>query len=939
MPQITYTATLGGVDDTYTTGVTDLDIRTGAGGPVLYTATRAGTGVSAWDIGATGPAQLIDQQAMTPGTGLVATVQLELVPLGGADYAVTLGPAGPVLSALTLDEAGAITGTASFVGGTGFQGDLVRLISAQIDGTTYIYAAHRGQGGVTTYVLDETHQLTLSANGEASTDPVTQGEEISAFLRVETGADTFLLATHPALDGVVSYRLGADGLPRAVDSLGAADGLGVATPTALAQATAWGRTFVVMGAAGSSSLTVMELGADGQLTPLDHIIDTRDTRFQGITTLEVVTLGERVFVMAGGADDGFSLFELLPGGRLYHLGSVADTAALTLNNVTALAATAQDGAIQLFASSETEAGISQFTIDPGPLGQTLIGTGADETLSGGALNDLIAGGAGDDTLRGGAGDDIMMDGTGADTLTGGAGADVFVLSADGQADTITDFDPAQDTLDLSGFTLLRSSAQVQVSTTSWGATLTYGNEVIHLYTADGSPLSVFDIAALDLVNVDRLPLGNLGTGLLVEGGGGNNRLEGAASDDTLNGGAGDDTLTGGAGADRLIGGAGEDAASYAGASAGVVADLATPQNNTGDAAGDSYDGIEDLIGTAYADTLSGDTGRNRVWGGHGGDVITGGGGDDRLRGEGGSDLIEGGTGHDRIWAGTGYDTVRGGDGDDTIYGGRSGDTLMGGAGADRLFGGKGKDFVSYADAPRGITLDLANPALNTGDAAGDSFTAVENFEGSAYGDLMRGDSTRDRLFGGAGNDTLAGRGDNDKLVGGDGKDLLKGDDGRDHLKGDDGNDTLKGGAGDDTLEGGTGGDVLRGEGGRDLIQGQAGNDGLTGGDGADTLMGGNGRDNLAGEAGNDLLTGGADADTFVYAPGDGVDTITDFELGLDALKLDDALWSGTLTRAEVVETFGRVQNGKIVLDFGTDASVVLEGITDLDALVDDLVII
>lgn len=939
MPQIIHTATLGGVGDIYTTGITDLDIRTGSGGPVLYTTTRASTGVSAWEIGALGPAQLIDQHAMSPGTGLVATVQLELVPLDGADYAVTLGLAGPILSALALDEAGAITGTTSFIGGTGFQGDLVHLISAQIDGTTYIYAAHRGLGGVTTYVLDETHQLTLSSNGDANTSAVTYGEEISAFLRVESGGGTFLLATHPALDSIVSYRLGADGLPQTVDSLGAPDGLGVATPTTLATATAWGSTFVVMGAAGSSSLTVMELDANGQLTPLDHIIDTRDTRFQRVTSLEVVSLDDRVFVLVGGADDGFSLFELLPGGRLYHLGSVADTATLTLNNVTALAATAQDGQIQLFASSETEAGISQFTIDPGPLGQTLIGTSSDEALAGGALNDLIAGGAGDDTLNGGAGDDIIMDGAGADRLTGGTGADVFVLAADGQEDRITDFDPTRDTLDLSGWTLLRSAAQLEITTTSWGAILTYGTETVRLYTVDGTPLTAFDIAALDLVNVDRLPLGNLSTGLLVEGGGGNNRLDGTTGDDTLDGGAGNDTLTGGAGADQLIGGAGDDAASYAGATAGVVADLKTPQTNTGDAAGDSYDGIEDLIGTRYADTLSGNGGRNRIWGGHGNDVITARGGDDRLRGEGGSDLIAGDQGNDRIWAGTGYDTVLGGDGDDTIYGGRSGDTLIGGAGADQLFGGKGRDFVSYSDAPRGITLDLAAPQNNTGDAAGDSFTSIENFEGSAYGDLMRGHSTRDRLFGGAGNDTLAGRGDNDKLVGGDGKDLLKGDDGRDHLRGDDGNDTLRGGAGDDTLEGGSGGDNLRGDGGRDSLNGQAGNDALSGDDGADTLMGGNGRDTLNGGGGNDMLTGGSDADSFVYAPGGGTDTITDFELGLDELKLDDALWSGHLTRAEVIDTYGRVQNGKIVLDFGPGASVVLDGVTDLSALVDDLVIV
>src|SRR4051812_41711954 len=77
-------------------------------------------------------------------------------------------------------------------------------------------------------------------------------------------------------------------------------------------------------------------------------------------------------------------------------------------------------------------------------------------------------------------------------------------------------------------------------------------------------------------------------------------LTGTAGDDLLQGLEGNDVLEGGAGADTLVGGAGSDTASYEFAQQGAVtASLADASSNTGDAAGDSYDGIENLTGTTF----------------------------------------------------------------------------------------------------------------------------------------------------------------------------------------------------------------------------------------------------------------------------------------------------------------------------------------------------
>lgn len=154
---------------------------------------------------------------------------------------------------------------------------------------------------------------------------------------------------------------------------------------------------------------------------------------------------------------------------------------------------------------------------------------------------------------------------------------------------------------------------------------------------------------------DDTLLGSSGANVL-DGRGGNDLLNGRAGHDTLIGGAGTDTLLGGAdndilhggtGADVLNGGQGRDTASYEDASIRVRADLAVGTNNTGDAAGDTYIGIEHLLGSAFNDRLSGNNGKNR---------ITGGEGNDRLEGRGGNDTLIGGTGDDILIGGNGRDT-------------------------------------------------------------------------------------------------------------------------------------------------------------------------------------------------------------------------------------------------------------------------------------------
>ena len=289
---------------------------------------------------------------------------------------------------------------------------------------------------------------------------------------------------------------------------------------------------------------------------------------------------------------------------------------------------------------------------------------------------------------------------------------------------------------------------------------------------------------------------------LVQAGAGNDRIFGGDGNDIIDAGDGNDVIDAGAGADQINGGAGYDTVVFTGSPVAVRADLESRVGQGGYAQGDTYIGIEALVGTDFNDILGGDAGDNRLEGGAGDDTLEGRAGNDWLLGGAGNDTLTGGAGADILDGGAGNDTASyafgsvgvnislrlgtasggdaqgdtlisienvtgtdapdviegdananiliGGRGDDVLIGGAGDDTLIGGRGADTLIGGDGIDTADYSQSLDGITIDLADGTANTGDAQGDTFSGIEIVQGSYHDDIIRGDAGDNRLRGGRG---------------------------------------------------------------------------------------------------------------------------------------------------------------------------------------------
>ena len=651
---------------------------------------------------------------------------------------------------------------------------------------------------------------------------------------------------------------------------------------------------------------------------------------------------------------------------------------------------------------------------------TLYGVDGNDTLNGGTGDDYLAGGYGDDTyvFNIGDGQDSVNEGTGNDTILMGAGItaanirfektsgpDLYIYY--GTSDKITvQYHFSDDTSGLSQYDEVETLRFADGSTINLKSGLTFtgtsgvnnlyasnlndvlyglaGNDYLYAYAGNdtlnggagddylggdaGTDTATYsDAAAAVTVSLAITTAQNtIGSGIdtLV----GIENLTGSAYNDTLTGDALANTIDGGLGNDTLNGGSGVDTVSYATATSATTVNLSvTTAQNTVSSGTDTISGFENILGSGYNDTLTGDSLANNINGGNGNDTIQGGLGNDVLIGGSGVDTVSYAAAtsattvnlsvtaaQNTVSSGTdtisGFENILGSAYNDTLTGDALANTIEGGLGNDTLNGGSGVDTVSYAAATSATTVNLSvTAAQNTISSGTDTISGFENILGSGYNDTLTGDALANNINGGNGNDTIQGGLGNDVLTGGAGTDLITfssatafinanlslttaqntsgaGTDtisGFENLTGSAYNDSLTGDGNANTIEGGLGNDTLNGGAGIDTVSyasatsavtvnlslataqntvgagtdtlsnfenifASAFNDTLTGSSAANTINGGSGNDLIVGGLGADILTGGLGADTFQFLSTGldaNFDRITDFGTG-QADKID-----------------------------------------------------
>ena len=584
----------------------------------------------------------------------------------------------------------------------------------------------------------------------------------------------------------------------------------------------------------------------------------------------------------------------------------------------------------------------------------------DITLLDGNTRNYDAGG-GDDWIMGSAADERIRGGQGRDVIFGGRGDDTFVFRYDDGNDTIEDFDPAEDLIDLQSFSGISGFDDLNITQV--------GNDVVIDLTDSygGGRIVLKNVSALSAANFVFNIVGDDSDETIV-GGEGQDFIFGVGGADTIYGGGGEDYIEGGARADTIYGGAGDD----------------TILGGSGD---------DTIYGGADDDWLGGESGNDTLHGDEGDDWLAGGSNDDTLYGGADEDTLYGGSGDDTLYGGTERDLLYGEGGDDTLYGGAGDDWLEGGADADTLYGGAGKDRLEGGAGADTFVFETGHGTDTIADfTAGEDVIDLSAIAGIVdFDDLTitveRGNAVIDLSAHGGGRITLEGVSPSD-LNADDFvfyQNVHTGTDAAETLEGGDGDDTITGNAGADTFAfaPGHGNDTITdfadGEdtidlsafagitsfsdltatqdgsdtvidlsahgGGTVTLQGVSPSDldvddftfyqsVRSGTDAAETLEGGGADDTITGLGGDDILTGNEGADTFVFALDHGDDTITDFTVNQDKIDL-----SAFTDIARIKDMMGKQDGSDAVIDLYNHGggTITLQGVSLSDLDVDDFV--
>ncbi|ETO12377.1 iron-regulated protein frpC [Reticulomyxa filosa] len=357
--------------------------------------------------------------------------------------------------------------------------------------------------------------------------------------------------------------------------------------------------------------------------------------------------------------------------------------------------------------------------------ENIYGSRYDDILIGDDQDNMIFGYEGDDEIYGNGGDDVISGGPGHNKLYGEDGDDVFYL---GEGSNQVDGGNGKDTV---SYKLAKKSVKANLRENKGEVSYLIKDEYTNVENIIGSKHND------EIIGDDQ-----------------DNKLFGEDGDDVIYGGGGNDIISGGKGADTIDGGDGEDWVDYGKSPRPVIVDLKAGMGKGGDAEGDTYKNIENVIGSGYNDKIVGDDKDNYLVGG---------------------------------------------DGDDHLEGGAGNDILVGGRGKDLLDGGLGIDTVSYHNSQEGVEVNLATGAGKGGDAEGDTYIHIERILGSKYNDIIIGSDTKDFLEGKEGDDTIYGGKGDDVITGGSGDNKLYGEGGNDLFHLGEGNNDVYGGSGQNTV--------------------------------------------------------------------------------------------------------------------------------------------
>ncbi|WP_299417037.1 DUF4214 domain-containing protein [uncultured Sulfitobacter sp.] len=476
-------------------------------------------GLSVLSVDAAGQLTAVANFNDTNITALAGPQSLTTAEIGGLTYLFATGFNESGVTSFVVSGDGSLTLADAVIDDAALEiGGAIRLDTAEIDGTTYLFVTGFLDDGVSIFAVNDLGQMSNVANISDTNGIGLGGLQLSEAVGIATAeidGKTHFYVAGQSDSGVSAFSVGS---PLSLEGGDSSNTTPDPTPTINVTAAAgaalsvdWGdgRGFVAFGnATGSEQPLTLDAA---YVSSGSRDIQIRATDADGNTSIQTLSVTIELVVTEG--DDiaaGSDLSDLIDA-----LGG-DDT-------VTGLAG--DDTLLGNSGDDSLEGGTGDDSIDGGTGADTLFGGEGKDTMAGGDGTDSLEGGAGDDRMNGGADFDHVHGGAGNDFIDGGAGAD-HMLGGAGNDRFFVD-----DTNDIALESAGAGDDEVRASVD---------------YTISAN------IERLILTGTDDID----GTGNAAA-----NRIDGNTGDNVLAGAGGDDTIAGGAGDDRVVVGVASDDAS------------------------------------------------------------------------------------------------------------------------------------------------------------------------------------------------------------------------------------------------------------------------------------------------------------------------------------------------------------------------------------------
>ncbi len=457
---------------------------------------------------------------------------------------------------------------------------------------------------------------------------------------------------------------------------------------------------VIIGGSGNDIIN-----GNGGNDTIDGGIGTDTATFTTVGVAIAITMGATPTVVYAGSSSTLTNIETIVSGSgndTFTSGGAGLTYSLDGGAGTDLITFAGEGAaVNVDLTSTGTGNFGTYTFIGSSI-ENLTGSNFNDVLTGTAAANVIIGGAGNDTISGSDGNDTLYGGLGTDTIHGGNNDDTIddstgsfatnsanVITGDAGNDSVYVF-VANNTID--------------------GGT---GNNALHYDNANGFGVNTstnltFTLNAGSTAGTvtDGVHTDNFSNFLTFSGGTGVDTFIGGSGNETFNGNNGDDVFHGGGGNDTFNGGNGVDTADYSTAAAGIVVSIAAGgASNDGDGGVDTFSSIENVTGSLFNDTITGDNNIN---------------------------------------------VLNGNDGNDTFIMGNAGSAL----GNDTINGGNGFDTIDYTGQATAITFNLNTSSAANANIGTDSYLNVEQINSGSGNDVVT--TTAANLFANTVNYNLGG---------------------------------------------------------------------------------------------------------------------------------------------------------------------------------------